>query len=336
MATEIIKIVDPDNGAGTDYTSLNAFESAEERDLPTADEIATAKCRSTSGTADSTAVTFTAWVTDATRYIKVWTDPAESHRHDGKWSTGKYRLALADANVLILREDVIKLIGLQLESSGSGSTNQNCITFGAGLGTPRIEVDKCIFKTIGNQEGTGILVATGPGGSELRVSNSVFQDFNGDTSSSGIRQTDGSWTSYIYNCTFYDCDTGLERGAGTMVAKNCLSNCDALNAAFTDFVGTFTTSNNNASSDGTAPGTSSRTSQTFTFVAAGSDDFHLDSADAGAKDFGADLSADGNFSFSDDIDGDTRSGSWDIGADEVTGAAPAATRFNLMLMGAGK
>jgi hypothetical protein len=74
--------------------------------------------------------------------------------------------------------------------------------------------------------------------------------------------------------------------------------------------------NNNASSDGTATGTGSRINQTFTFVASGSDDYHLAGSDAGALDFGADLSADGVFAFDDDIDFDTRSGTWDIGFDE--------------------
>lgn len=44
----------------------------------------------------------------------------------------------------------------------------------------------------------------------------------------------------------------------------------------------------------------------------GSYDFHLDSSDTAAKDQGYDLSA----IFTTDIDGDTRSGTWDIGADE--------------------
>ncbi|MEA2007005.1 MAG: hypothetical protein U9O20_02480, partial [Patescibacteria group bacterium] len=43
-------------------------------------------------------------------------------------------------------------------------------------------------------------------------------------------------------------------------------------------------------------------------------DFHLQSTDTELKDAGTDLTLEG---FSDDIDGDTRSGDWDIGADEM-------------------
>ena len=65
----------------------------------------------------------------------------------------------------------------------------------------------------------------------------------------------------------------------------------------------------------TAPGTSPRINQTFTFVNAAGDDFHLDAADVGADNFGTDLSADANFAFDDDIDGDLFD-TWDIGMDE--------------------
>ncbi|MCK4946368.1 MAG: hypothetical protein KAS59_08915, partial [Alphaproteobacteria bacterium] len=48
------------------------------------------------------------------------------------------------------------------------------------------------------------------------------------------------------------------------------------------------------------------------------DAFFLSLSDTLAKDSGADLSADPNLAFSDDIDGSTRPASWDIGADEFT------------------
>ena len=57
-----------------------------------------------------------------------------------------------------------------------------------------------------------------------------------------------------------------------------------------------------------------RINQTFTFVNAASDDFHLDGADAGAKDFG--LSDPASGMFSDDIDAQARGSTWSIGIDE--------------------
>ncbi len=55
-------------------------------------------------------------------------------------------------------------------------------------------------------------------------------------------------------------------------------------------------------------------------MASGSDDYHLAAGDAGAKDYGTDLSGDSFFPFDDDIDGDLFD-TWDIGFDENSVAA---------------
>jgi len=116
---------------------------------------------------------------------------------------------------------------------------------------------------------------------------------------------------FVYNCTARNSVNGFEwaGGSGSGTFKNCLADNNT-----TDFNGGG--GNNNASSDATAVGTGPRINQTFTFINAAGGDLHLDGADTGALDFGADLSADGDYAFDDDIDFDTRSGSWDIGFDE--------------------
>jgi hypothetical protein len=89
------------------------------------------------------------------------------------------------------------------------------------------------------------------------------------------------------------------------------------------FVSTGTSGHsNNASDDTSAGGTNARTNQTFSFVDAANDDFHLLSTDTGAKDHG--LTDPGSGLFSDDIDGQARSGTWDIGADEFVAATSAS------------
>ena len=114
-------------------------------------------------------------------------------------------------------------------------------------------------------------------------------------------------TTYYYNCNAIDnVNDGFNEGGGTtQVCKNCLATGNTAD----DYEGGagYTGSVNNASGDATAPGTGSRINQTFTFVDAPNDDYHLDDTDAGAQGFGSDLSADGTFPFDDDIDGDTRS-----------------------------
>ena len=83
------------------------------------------------------------------------------------------------------------------------------------------------------------------------------------------------------------------------------------------------TCDNVASADATATlgtGSNNRINQTFSFVDAAMKDFHLAATDTGALTYGTDLSADPNYPFSTDIDGEARphGASWDIGFDEYT------------------
>lgn len=130
--------------------------------------------------------------------------------------------------------------------------------------------------------------------------------------------TGGSFSAY--NCSsLNNSEEGFRVYTGTLVSKNCLSSGNTT----ADFSGPFAAaSTNNASSDATAPGTSPRINQTFTFVDALNDDYHLDPTDLGARGFGADLSADATFPFDDDIDGDLIA-TWSIGADAQAAEAAA-------------
>ena len=79
----------------------------------------------------------------------------------------------------------------------------------------------------------------------------------------------------------------------------------------------------NVSSDATADdwGTGGIINSTPTFVNLTTHDLHLSASDTVAKDQGEDLS--GEY-FSDDIDGVTRTGTWDIGADEFLASSTAS------------
>jgi hypothetical protein len=202
--------------------------------------------------------------------------------------------------------------GFQIELA-TGASNRFGIDVGNFVG---VRIIGCLIRATGAGAGTqvGIRMGVSGAGNTNHVRNTVVTGFNG----TGIQHTSGSGEAYVYNCTAANCGTGFS-GAGGMRAKNCLEYNNT-----TGFGGTYhASSTNNASEDATAPGSSARTSQTFTFVAAGSGDFHLDAADAGARDFGADLSADASFPFGDDFDGVARSGTWDIGADEHVAAGSA-------------
>ena len=115
---------------------------------------------------------------------------------------------------------------------------------------------------------------------------------------------------YFYNCTAQGCEYGF---SGNCTVKNCLADASSLNDYKSGDSYTATTC---GSSDSTSPTVALR-NQSYSFVAPGSDDFHLQSGSDGVDD-GTNLSSDSNYSFDDDIDGDTRSGTWDIGFDEYT------------------
>lgn len=319
---EVIRYVDPDatgSGDGTSwtdaYTSLNAWEAAEETDLVTDGDWHHVYCRSSSGTADTTAVTVDGWTTDSTHYIQI--EVAEADRHDGKWDTSAYRLETNNATALDVNEQWTYIYGLQIHVARTDHW-YNGIDFGS---VNNVKVAYNIIKlTGGNYIGAGIYFSA----TNYTVyiwNNIIYSDStysHDDNSGMALKGGTLSNSHYIYNNTVYGfnyCYKGTGT-APTLVFKNNIGQ----NAATADFsIADVTTgSEYNISSDTTAVGTNSKTSTTVSFVSTtlGSEDFHLQSTDTAAKDSGTDLSSDSNLSFDDDIDGDTRSGTWDIGADE--------------------
>lgn len=109
----------------------------------------------------------------------------------------------------------------------------------------------------------------------------------------------GSVSMTLYNCSAINTDRGISNVVGTGIAKNCIVQNSSI-LAFENIT---------------------QTTCVTSGVTFDADGYHLDSADTGAIDQGTDLSGDGTFAFDDDIDGDTRSGDWDIGCDEYMSGA---------------
>ena len=343
MATEVIKIVDPDNGSGTNYTSLSAWEAGEQGDLTGArDEIAVAKCRCTGGTADTTAVTIEGWTTSATQYIKIWTDPSESYRHNGTYQTGnKYRLEVSNSTAIDFNEYHLRIIGLQIRITSVNAHDQVCIR-NWNTGWPSsgaIYISHNVIRGTNSQyvyhEGIGLWDQSSTGGSSLKffIYNNTVYGFTPVAGApwklwaSGIDfdANSGSSLAYMYNNTVAYCGNGCidYGGSHVKIINNIAYQCDVpffTNGSWLSGTGY------NATDGSTATGQSSdRTSQTFSFVDADNRDFHLQSTDTGAKGYGTNLSSDSDLPFSDDIDGQDRGGSgatWDIGADEYVAAYP--------------
>lgn len=151
----------------------------------------------------------------------------------------------------------------------------------------------------------------------IRIWNNILYDWRHSGGANGI----GIWgnNAYLYNNTLSNCHWAINAGySAGIVLKNNLSyaNYDNYSTAGPAFSGTNNLSGPSGQMDAQMPATGGRNGVNVTFIDAGAKDFHLSSADMGAMNYGADLSNDGNLSFSTDIDGQTRSGTWDIGADE--------------------
>ena len=315
MATKTIKT------SGGDYTTLSAWEAGEQADI-TGLGPSVAECYSMS---DTTAVVIAGWTTTASDYIRIYTPTSE--RHDGKWNTSKYRLTSGNSTAIDISEDFVRIDGLQLYHDGVSADNRYAVNIsGTGAGAV-IYVTNCILR--GNNNGSwydsGVNTTSTAVGT-IYIYNNMIYDWgrSGSASHAGIcinAPGAASVDAYVYNNTIQNCHYGISRLDSDIFAVNNLFSASVTaDAAGTFAAGTDYNATNAASIGYTVTGggnTHDRTSQTFTFVDAANDDFHLQSGDAGAKDFGSDLSG----TFTTDIDGATRSGTWDIGADEFTSGA---------------
>lgn len=324
MPTTVTVIVDPDNGAGTDYTSLSAAEAAEQRNLVTADEIAVFECRSTSGTADTNCpATFAGWTTDSTRYVQIQSSGA--NKHSGAWSTSKYRLVLSQTGfgptiALSASDADIRVVGLQVSAAnGYGGIGYAILITNTGGQSARVY--NCIIKTTDSHaSGTRYACLCNNSSATPQTSyvynNLIVLEASGAGSTIALQASSGGSIQTIYaeNNTIIQTGgatttKGLEQSVnGAIIARNNL----VYNFGNTNtYVGTFSQGSNYNTTDSTDSmgiGSNNRISQTFTFTNSGAGDYSLASGDTGAKDRGSNLSEIAS-GFTDDIIGTARPGS---------------------------
>ena len=277
---------------------------------------------------DTTPVVVSGWNTGVNDYIRIFTPTAPitvgiSQRHNGTWDPTKYLLEGTGSTVLEVAASHVRIRGLQV-SLNSDTSNASGIRFMGSTGPSAYEVSHSIIRGngVGALDGRIGLEISGSGVGELRAWNNLLYDWAGGSSQvAGIRLDDLDFTSYLYNNTVVDNRDGIDVSQGTVIASNNLAYNNGDN-----YVGSFDpTGTNNLSGPGTDPDmptTNGRDGVTVAFVNAAGGDFHLDPSDAGARDFGADLSGDVNLPFDQDIDRELRLDPWDIGADEMLAGGP--------------
>ncbi|NTV52808.1 MAG: T9SS type A sorting domain-containing protein [Candidatus Firestonebacteria bacterium] len=270
---------------------------------------------------ESTPVVWSGWTSNATHYLRIYTpyvatEVGVSQRHHGTWTTGAYRMVVANnSNLIFMGVNCVRIEGLQLQVSSVNADWQTCLYLRNGA-TCDYRISDNIFVGAGNSGSyfhIGVTIYQNSSG-EARVWNNLVYNFTGDPGSWGIVYNDPG-TCYAYNNTILNCNVGLSVQDGNTIAMNNLGQ----NCVFSCYDGTlFDAGSDYNLSDqvGDAPGTHAKNSTTVTFVNAGGYDFHLAASDTGARDSGTNLSADAYLPFNNDIDLGTRSGLWDIGADE--------------------
>ena len=246
MASEVVKIVDPDNGGGTDYTSLDAWEDAlggtTTGHLPNDDQIAVAECRSSSGTDDTTAVFVDGWTTDATRYIRITGAGTDGDfPADGIYDGTKYVLHNndSDGTILNIAEDYVRIRKLQVLVTETSTNSRRGITIGALTAANNLVIiDSCIIKGACSGTGAASGVFTDNTNNIIQIYNTIICGFfiSADTGFRGIDGR-GAATLDVWNCTVYGNSIGIGEFTigGTLTAKNC-----AVGNNDDDFSGTIT------------------------------------------------------------------------------------------------
>jgi hypothetical protein len=299
-----------------DYSSLSAAEAGEQTNLVTADVQLDIECYAFE---DTSAVDFDGWTTDATRYIRIFTPTAE--RHDGKWDTSKYRLAVNAGfwYAFIAREDYTRVEGLQVHNTNT-AFDANVI----GLWGVECLLDASVIRASSTASGTAV-VHGGADQTTVRVRNAVVM---GTNATIGIACGFGR-DLVVDNCTVVNFGTGISTSLPT--DANVVRNCYV--QATTPYSGTMTRTTCAHSTAGVFAGSTAGVAydtSNFVSVTGGSEDLHLvdGSALIGA---GTDLSG----TFTTDIDGDVRS-AWDVGADEFEGGGGGEfNRRRRLIMAAG-
>jgi len=316
----IVRYVDPDadgEGDGTSwedaYTSLSAWEAAEQQDLTdNGGDTMTVYCRSSAGTDDTTAFTIDTWVTSATNYITIVGNDFPS---DGVFDDTKYVLSVTDDFAICIYENYVRVQNIQVEVKNTSTNAGYGFWFNnISSGGSDIRIDSCILK--GNAGGTGNMygIASSDSDATINVFNTVIYGF--DTSDGFGTYINGP-TLNVYNSTIHSCSYGHRNQDGTSNFKNC-----AVFNNGNDFITYGGTMNIDHCASDDGDGTNA---QDFTAEATDWNKVFngYASGDVSLKDYtttpcavGQGTDDPGGGLYSDDINGAARTSAWDIGAFE--------------------
>ena len=270
---------------------------------------------------DPTGVAESGWTTDSNHYVKIYTpissaEVGASQRHNGTWGSG-----FMITGYLTIGDNYVQVDGLSVYQSA----NNHTIYVGGQTTAGLVQISDCFAWYTNSAAQYPFDDYSISSALTIEWWNCIGISTSTSASAAAFYFNGGSnVAAYAYNCTGI-CPTGYAFNRGTVSSaalKNCLG--QGKGTGVTNF-GNFSSGDLNycASRDASATsfgGSGNRSSQTFVFVSSATNNYLITGTDAGARDFGTNLSADPVIPFSYDICGDTRplGAFWDIGAYEAT------------------
>lgn len=328
---EVIRYWDTDiiggTGSGVDlanaYSSMTAWEAAEQTDLVTDTDWHHVYFTASLGGAEDGQTLIRGWTTGAANYIlmeALSSDRAKKTSFD----TGIYRKTGTDhaTGTIYIREEYVRIDGMQV------GVNITDVGYGMLMGDidatgNDIRIYNCRIEALSaSGTGGGSAINVLDADADVSIWNSIFRGFVSGTDS-GFRCVQITCnTTIIYNCILEGNVQGLRSTSGTITAINnsVFNNTD-------DFVGTIT-ANYNASDDGDGTNPVSPSGAdwanemanwatgNYTLTAGGNCE------DGGINDPGLGLNTT-------DMDGDTWVNPWSIGVDQIVSAGGNTQNINI-------
>ena len=294
-------------GAGRDYQSIATWESDHTIDLSIADKGEVLDCYDDAASFDQSGITIAgATNSTATRFRLIRAPSGQCH--DGTPNNGFTIASSVAAIGIVLNENYAQVWDLIEIKTLNSASSYNCIA----LDGTNAKAIGCITKCTNAGTGAGRGIALD------QYSTYAINCLAYECKTFGFQTwVTAGITNYIYNCTAINCGKGFEvlgAAGGTVVVTNCIGQ-DNASGDFLKGANVTATVTYCLSKDATADdwgGAGNLISKDLTFANEAGDDWHLAYTDTDAIGAGTDLSG----TFDDDIDFQTRAGTWDIGFDE--------------------
>lgn len=270
-------------------------------------------------------VTINGSTTASDKYMNI-TAPS-SDRHSGIWSDSKSRLITTAQDEIIYNQDhYTRISWLQLKYSATAADIDIISNY-----NDYVQIHHCIIDGANEADVAGMYLANMDNGEIYR--NIIYDCPEGF---SGACRIIGGGTNKIYNNTVIHCWGGFRTdNSDDVFINNAIFDSTYASADFYNTTGD-NSSDYNCISDTVYPGdpasntlTSKSSADNFVNTSDGSQDLRVKNTSADIYNAGSNLGSPYNI----DLDGNTITGTWDIGADEyVTAAAPAEVGIPIIII----